>query len=161
MSSSSPLRCSSEPRDFEVAKLDLLQISDIDLVKQTFSATIFVALRVKDGALDEAFCSEGIHFPFDKNGKPTFRPSAGWYLSKLEVSNGVDWQRLDECVRVSGNDVVLCCRMKGIFGEAYELRDFPFDFQALSFAVCMYCRVGGPLPVRFTLPEGVNPYGDN
>ena len=91
---------------------------------------MFIILRFKDGALDDDLVKEFDGFPVDNEGKPTFLPSATWFLKQIEFSNGQDLQYSDHKVITAGKDLKLILRLEGVFFERFELQAFPFDLQA-------------------------------
>jgi hypothetical protein len=71
-------------------------------------------------------------FPLDLYGRPTFKPSAGWYLTQIEfqVTPRPIATRLSS-VATSGDDLVLNKRVEGDFFDEFDgLTRFPFDSQA-------------------------------
>ena len=113
-------------RRLELVLADMTQLSAIDQVTQTFKAALFIILRFKDGALDDDLVKEFDGFPVDAQarptrsptesrsaaralferasmraaqGKPTFLPSATWYLNQIEFSNGQDLNYIDHKAR--------------------------------------------------------------
>ena len=82
-------------RRLEIARVDVTQLSQIDQISQTFRARLFLILRICGGALDDHLLSEFEGFPTDEFGRPTFRPSAKWYLSQVDFPNGRDIQVRD------------------------------------------------------------------
>ena len=142
------------PRIFELDKVELLKLSNINVAASTFKAQIYIQCVVRGAANDEDFCKEGIVFPIGSDGKPTFRPSAGWFLDKLEFCNGEGTVKmLDKLQKTDGDDVYLSARWEGVFFERFELHDFPFDLQALTMSLSINCRSTGPIPAIWTHTE--------
>ena len=142
-------------RTFEVHKVELLKMSHINVPGSTFKGQIWLEMVVRGAAHDEDFCKKGSVFPMGENGRPTFRPSVGWYLDKFEFCNAEGSMKLlDHLVRNEGDDVFLTARWEGTFFERYELHDFPFDLQALTMSLSINCRTTGPIPASFlTTPQ--------
>ena len=70
-------------------------------------------------------------FPVDDTGKPTFQPSAEWYLSKVDFNNALSYETISPpTVKRIGADLHVILYFKGTFFENIELEDFPFDTQA-------------------------------
>ena len=137
-------------RVFEIDKVEILKLSHINVASSTFKAQVWLQFRVEGAASDEDFCRDGVVFPTGPNGKPTFRPSALWYVEKLEFANAEGAIKLvDKLVRCEGDDVLIACRWEGVFFERYELYDFPFDLQALTMSLSINCRTTGPIPASF------------
>ena len=137
-------------RGFVVAKAEVHKLSKIDLATNTFKATLFIQFVGPGARKDEDFAKSEIVFPI-VDGKPTFCPSAGWYVDKLEFCNADSVKILDSAVFFHDDDVIMQIRWEGIFQETYELVDFPFDVQALTMSLSMNCRTSGPLPFEFII----------
>lgn len=140
-------------RRFEITRADMTQLSSIDQLSQTFRARLFLILRIPGGAKDENLVKEFEGFPIDEDGRPTFRPSARWYLNQLDFPNGRDLHTLESKVTVLDNDLQLIKRIEGEFFEQFELRSFPFDAQDLTVTVSINCATEGPVPVEFAIAE--------
>ena len=147
-------------RMFEVTKVELLKLSNINVVTSTFKGQLWLQFTVRGGALDTDFNhpSDKSVFPMDPvTSKPTFRPSVKWYLAQLEFNNQVDNPKLlDTLVRADGDDLQCTLRWEGVFFEHYELHDFPFDMQALTFSLSINCRTTGLMPAEFAIGERTN-----
>jgi hypothetical protein len=138
-------------------RVDLLSLTEIDQLRQVFTAQLYVTFCIPGGAEDPCLCSE-LHkekpaFPIGPDGKPTFRPPAGWYLNQLDFSNAVDVRLIDKAIMQSGSDLVLSARYQGTFSEALELERFPFDAQPLTISMVVNCRESGPVPVAIELDD--------
>jgi len=138
-------------RTLEVARVDVTHIAEIDQIAQCFYARVYLILRITGGADDPDLTSEFEGFPFDKEGRPTFRPSAIWYLNQLDFPNGKSLKVIESKVTTEGNDLQLIKRVEGIFFERFELQNFPFDEQDLTVTVSCNCAMEGPVPVEFRL----------
>lgn len=90
----------------------------IDMAGNTFKATLWLQCAVRGAARDAEFNQAGIIFPTDpKSGKPTFRPSAGWYMDKMDFANAESIKLVDSMVTTEGNDVYMQMRWDGVFQE--------------------------------------------
>uniref|UniRef100_A0A7S4I2D5 Neurotransmitter-gated ion-channel transmembrane domain-containing protein n=1 Tax=Odontella aurita TaxID=265563 RepID=A0A7S4I2D5_9STRA len=136
-------------RRLQVARADFTQLSAIDQVSQTFRARLLLILRITDGALDSNLTKDFEGFPFDEDGRPTFRPSAQWYLNQVDFPNGGNIQVIESKVTTEKNDLQLIKRVEGEFFERFELQNFPFDAQDLTITVSVNCANEGPVPVEF------------
>ena len=136
-------------RSLKVVRADITQLSAIDQLSQTFRARIFLIFLIKDGALDEHLIREFDGFPIDDHGRPTFRPSAKWYLNQIDFPNGRDINTLESKVTTAGSDIQLIKRIEGEFFERFELQSFPFDAQDLTITVSANCATEGPVPMEF------------
>ena len=56
-----------------------------------FAAALLFAFE--GGAKDEHLIAPGAQFPFDSFGRPTFRPSAEWYMEGLRWSKSISTTR--------------------------------------------------------------------
>mmetsp|Transcript_670 Transcript_670/g.1379 ORF Transcript_670/g.1379 Transcript_670/m.1379 type:complete len:457 (+) Transcript_670:119-1489(+) len=139
-------------RKFDVARVDVTHLADIDQISQTFYARVFIILRIKNGALDNDLTQEFEGFPFDEHDRPTFRPSAKWYLDQIDFPNGKDIHTIDSKVTRQGNNLQLIKRVEGYFFERFDLHNFPFDEQNLTVTVSANCAMEGPVPVVFFVP---------
>jgi len=84
----SPAAAPSKPpvRTFEVTKIDLLKLSNLNVTTSTFKAQLYLELTLRGGAADPDLNHNEALFPI-VNGTPTFRPSARWFMEKLEFNN--------------------------------------------------------------------------
>ena len=136
---------------FELTQLDLMKLHNIDVQRLTFQAQIWVEFTIRGGALDAALSADGAVFPMGTDGKPTFRPSAGWYMQQVDFRNAHSVKLVDAKWKWRGDDIVMAMRYEGAFAEVYELEDFPFDQQGLTIMLNFNCRVGGPLPMELVV----------
>ena len=143
-------------RAFVVTKVELLKLSHINIVTSTFKAQLWMQLTVRGAAKDPGFATADKLFPMDPDtGAPTFRPSAGWYVSQLEFANGEGSPKLLDppLVRTNGEDVDITLRWEGVFFEHYELHDFPYDLQCLTLSLSINCRTTGMMPAEFAFGD--------
>ena len=84
-------RAHPTPLLMELELVDIMQVSELNVHAQAWSGHIFLALRIPGGArnADLNQPAENKAFPLDEQGRPTFRPPAGWYLDQIEASNAV------------------------------------------------------------------------
>lgn len=136
-------------RTIEVREVEILRLSQIDVLKQTFSAQVFITLIFPDGALDEALCKEGVHFNH-------FRPSAAWYATQIDFNNAFHYEAIGSpMITADGNDLAAKMRFDGVFLEPMLLRDFPFDVQDLTISIAINCRTTGKTPVKLTVNQSI------
>ena len=103
-------------RTFEVTKAEIHNLSKIDPGNNTFKAILWLEFSVRGAAKDADFMREGSVFPLDEStGKPTFKPSVGWYIDKLEFANAERFTLLDTRTRTDGDDVYIMVRWEGVF----------------------------------------------
>ena len=136
---------------FELTQIDLMKLHNIDVQKLTFQAQIWIEFTIRGGALNADLSADGAVFPMGEDGKPTFRPSAGWYMEQVDFRNAHSVKVVDAKCMKRGDDIVLAMRYEGAFAEVYELEDFPFDQQGLTIMLNFNCRVGGPLPMELVV----------
>ena len=141
----------SSPTCFELLNIDLMKLHNIDVQKSSFQAQIWVEFTIRGGALDADLSKEGAVFPIGEDGKPTFKPSAGWYMQQVNFPNAHSVKLVDAKWKWRGDDIVMAMRYEGAFAEVYELEDFPFDQQGLTIMLNFNCRVGGPLPMELVV----------
>lgn len=142
----------------ELRHFDVLQLNELDSVRQTFKATIFIQFSITGGAKVEGLNTRQeydpngrVKFPIDEDGRPTFRPPAAWYLDQLLVRNSQERGAvhvLESKAYRDGDDLVLQKRFEGEFIEPLEIVDFPCDEQALHIALVLACRNEGQVPVE-------------
>ena len=141
-------------------EVEIQKLYKIDVPNQTFMATIWMEFVIPDGALDERLCA-GMddrpptgHFPIDPTtGRPTFRPSATWFMEQVDARNALTWRLRDGKVMRRGSDLIMAIRLEGTFVEIYELTDYPFDCQGLTMTLAFNCRANGPLPIDISIKE--------
>ena len=137
----------------EIFRVDLTQLSSISQKDQTFNASLFVQACLPGGNKDVTLKKTDEGFPLDTYGRPTFHPSAAWYLTQVEfqVTPRPVSTRLSS-VATQGEDLMLNKRVDGAFFDEFAgLGRFPFDCQHLSMAFVVTCANEGPLPVELAL----------
>ena len=117
-------------RVLEIVRADMTQLSAIDQISQTFRATLFIIIKISKGAFDGDLIKDYEGFPLDDNGRPTFRPSAKWYLAQITFPNGRDLKEIESKVTTAGDDLQLIKRIEGEFFKGFRLHSFPFDTRA-------------------------------
>ena len=141
---------------FEVEVADITQLDRINLLEQTFVASIFFQFRIHGGANDKDLALK------DEKGRPsfepvlntqseTFRPPAGWYLEQFDINNSSDFRVLTKRVLFQDDDIILKWHVTGSFHENFELESFPFDVQALQICLTINCRTSGMTPVQIAI----------
>jgi len=152
-----PLEYKPIPRKLFVTRVEVTRVTAIVENNDTFQAQLFVSAVFKGGATDEhlSFVPEGgslntPHFPLDGTGNPIWRPNAAWYLERLVFENmslppAEQLRQRSTEVRVDNGDLQCTIYTEGTFYEKFELNDFPFDAQDLTFALTLNVRVDGPL----------------
>ena len=149
----------------KLVEVDLMKLHAIDVQNLSFKAQIWVKLVIAQGACDPQRAHlipdddnlEREVFPKGADGKPTFRPSAGWYMAQVDFRSALDFKKVDTKIKVAGDDLHMEMRYEGVFSETYELQDFPFDQQGLTINLNFNCRVGGPLPIELEVDEKCPP----
>eukprot|EP00964_Phaeocystis_antarctica_P161894 scaffold135146_cov66-Phaeocystis_antarctica.AAC.3 len=141
----------SSPTCFELLNIDLMKLHNIDVQKSSFQAQIWIEFTIRGGALDADLSKEGAVFPIGEDGKPTFKPSAGWYMQQVDFRNAHSVKVIDSKSRMAGDDILIAMRYEGVFSDEYQLDDFPFDQQGLTILLNFNCRVGGPLPMELVV----------
>ena len=134
-------------RILEIVTVEILQLINVELVTETFTAQLFVEFRFPDGALDPDLRVPSAEFPMGPDGKPTFRPSAKWYIDQIDFNNAQKWSILNKDVFEIGNDIHAKVRFEGTFTANLQLEKFPFDVQLLTFSLAVNCRTNGRTPV--------------
>ena len=146
-------------RVLEVEKADLLKLNNIDYMMHRFDAQLYLSMLIRGGAHDADLCKDSKAFPLDQAGRPTFRPSAAWYLDQFELSNAISSKVIDANIFVDGDDLRIAIRYEGTFHETMELDDFPFDTQGLGIHLSCNVRPSGMTPVDFSLGDPSAKYG--
>ena len=94
LTKATPPPTAAPKRLIEISKVDVVQVSTIDVNEQSFSAMLFAEFMFPGGALDEDLVRPSSAFPLGDDGKPTFRPSAHWYVDRN--GRGVRIHRLQD-----------------------------------------------------------------
>ena len=90
-----------------VARLvEVNRLWDIDIISQRFKAEIMLQLVFEGGAKDPDLAKlDAPGFPLDGFGRPTFRPSAAWYMNQVDFNNAIEYKTLDKNVFFQADDV--------------------------------------------------------
>ena len=135
----------------QLVRFEYRHIYSIDQLAQTFSARVFILLKIPAGEFQER---KAQLLPEGDSGedKPPFK-SARWYLSQLRLHNMVDGGSV-ETNRVKDAQGGLDCSVlvEGTFHDVFQLREFPVDQQNLG--VHLRCL---PLPLTLTPTPTPNP----
>lgn len=140
-----------EPLQLIVYEVELEKLHNINLLNNRFDATIWIPFVVKGGAKDPDLSAPGVVFPMGADGKPTFKPSAEWYMKQIDCRNALSMKMIDSKVLKKGDDLLMAVRIEGVFTERFELHDFPFQCQGLTLTINLNCRLNGPMPVQFVV----------
>jgi len=135
-------------RTVTLTSVECNKLTDVDIVGQRFSCEMVVLMAFVGGNDDPQLRDANDGFPIDENGKPTFRPSAKWYINQLDFNNQLDYNILDKFVKTQGDDLLLTIRFRGTFSEQMELQNFPCDVQELTVSMAFNCRKTGMMPLE-------------
>ena len=141
----------------ELRRIEITAVHKLNEAENYFEGEIYIELAFPNGCSTHpqlvAVPKEGDplttqHFPMEADGKkPTFKPNAAWYLNRLVLENmqlspmeQLKWR--DQNVMVRDDDVVLTIYSQGRFRQRFELADFPFDAQDLTFTLTLNVQVG-------------------
>ena len=61
---------------------------------------------IHGGAHDPHLSVDGSVFPFE-NGKPTFKPSAAWYMEQVDYRNALNFRTVDAKIMKRGDDLIM------------------------------------------------------
>lgn len=155
-------------RQLLVRSVEVLRMNEIDNVKQTFKAQILFIFVFPGGGKDPALSAPSSKddngreiFPLDDDGKPTFKPSAWWYLDQCEINNVYDAGSLtlsEKKVMREKDDLILSFRVEGEFTVTLVLEDFPVDTHVLPVNLVLCCRKQGKLACELVIPHGAAGY---
>ena len=104
-------------RTLTVRNVEVTRIADIDILSQRFHAEVVVQLAFEGGAHDEHLSNPDDSFPLDSLGRPTFRPSAAWYMKQVDFNNAIEYKTLDAKILKDGDDLLMNMRFEGTFSE--------------------------------------------
>ena len=104
-------------RTLTVRMVEVNRISDIDILTQRFRAEFVVQLAFEGGAKDEHLSKKDASFPLDAWNRPTFRPSAAWYMAQVDFNNAHEYKTLDAKIVEDGDDLLMNLRFEGVFSE--------------------------------------------
>lgn len=120
----------------EVASIEICanveNITEINTIKQTFTAKLYIEARLMGLAKDDEHNAEMDNVYFQRFG---FR-------------NIVEWEDMFRETEACGTDLVLRWRLVGTFEEEMELWDFPLDTQKLQIQFTVSNSNEGKHPVK-------------
>jgi len=146
--------------EIEFSRIDVLQLSHISQKSQSFGLEIFLQCTIVGGANDPDLSSDSDAFPVDIAGRPTFRPSALWFLNQFEFQTlKRPLTTTKSSVIRAGNDIQLNKKIIGDFYDEFDgLVNFPFDSEELSFSTLVMCANEGKTPVRLSYHDSCTPF---
>ena len=114
-----PSRAPIEPKlqTLTVRMVEVNRIADIDIITQRFRAEVVLQLAFEGGAKDEDLNNPYAGFPLDSWNRPTFRPSAAWYMAQVDFNNAIEYKTLDAKIVPDGDDLLMNLRFEGVFSE--------------------------------------------
>lgn len=124
----------------QLIRFEYRHIHSIDQLAQTFSACVFILLKIPADEFQER---KATLLPEGDSGedKPPFK-SARWYISQLRFHNMVDGGSVETNIVKDAHGGLDCSMLvEGHFHDMFKLHEFPVDFQNLG--VHMRCL---PLP---------------
>ena len=117
------------------------KLADIDILKQTFVAQLFVECRYKGAAKDEKKLADMTRFcKFSEFTN---------LLDKAASAAGEE----DGDIKEDGEDIVFRRRVLGTFSSMFELQDFPIDTQRFSCHFTINSSYQGSKPVQMVRCE--------
>lgn len=116
-----PPHAAGPPRVLEILKVEIMQLTNVDVQAQCFDVQFAIEATFVNGAKDTDLRREGCEFPLDADGRPTFRPSAGWFLSKMDFNNALSHELIESSVKVNNDNLDTILYIKGTFFESLEL----------------------------------------
>ena len=129
--------------------VEVNRLWDIDIIGQRFKAEFVVQLAFEGSAKDKDLNKlSDASFPLDGFGRPTFRPSAAWYMAQVDFNNALEYRTLDKNIFISENDIVMTLRFEGTFSEVMELENYPCDVQELTMSLAFNTRTTGMMPLE-------------
>ena len=138
-------------RTLTFTRIDVLQVSNISRNTKSFEIELFVQGIFKDGAQNKELSEPSDGFPTDVLGRPTFRPSANWFLKQADFRPALRQVHTSRSqVVTAGNDLQLNQKITGAFFWSPALSNFPFDSQRLTVYFVLNCALQG-LSLTLTL----------
>ena len=121
-------------------RVELISLTEIDVLSQAFKCQIYVQFRVPGGNRDRDLLAdrnlsfnEEPPFPVDSDGRPTFRPGIRWYLKRIDFTNDLQKELHEVAIMDNGDDLICAMRWTGQFTESFELEMFPYGFAPITF----------------------------
>ena len=111
--------------------VEVNRIADIDIITQRFRAEVVLQLAFEGGAKDEELNNPYAGFPLDSWNRPTFRPSAAWYMAQVDFNNAIEYKTLDAKIVPDGDDLLMNLRFEGVFSEISTCNSPLLSFRAL------------------------------
>lgn len=108
-------------RTLEVRSVEMNRLGDIDIITQRFHTEVVLQMAFKGGAKDEDLNKPDADFPLDAWNRPTFRPSAAWYMAQVDFNNAHEYTTLDAKIVTDGDDLLMNMRFEGVFSEISTL----------------------------------------
>ena len=146
-------------RTLSISRVDWQQLSKISQKDMSFDIELFVQAAFVDGAKDPDLRAASDKFPVDVLGRPTFRPSANWFLSQVDFTTLAKFPmhtRMSSVV-TAGNDLQLNKKIAGSFYEDFDgLWAFPFDMQILTVNLVFTVANEGATPIDLAFAEKVD-----
>ena len=146
-------------RTLSISRVDWQQLSKISQKDMSFDIELFVQAAFVDGAKDPDLRAPSDKFPVDVLGRPTFRPSANWFLSQVDFTTLAKFPmhtRMSSVV-TAGNDLQLNKKIAGSFYEDFDgLWAFPFDMQILTVNLVFTVANEGATPIDLAFAEKVD-----
>ena len=142
-----------------ITRIDWLQLSNISQKSQSFGAEIFVQGTFVGGKTDPGLSSSSDEFPLDICGRPTFRPSAHWFLNLVEFKTTMSTpSTLMSTVVTSGNDLQMNKKVVGTFFNEFDgFHLFPFDMEKFTIFFVIGCANEGATPVEISFADYLKP----
>ena len=73
----------------QFTRIDVLQMSNISQKTQSFDVELFLQATIVNGSEDPDLAASNDGFPVNAAGKPTFRPSAKWFLGQADFQTPI------------------------------------------------------------------------
>ena len=142
-----------------ITRIDWLQLSNISQKSQSFGAEIFVQGTFLGGKGDAGLNSSSDEFPLDICGRPTFRPSAQWFLNLIEFKTTMsNPSTLMSTVVTAGNDLQINKKVAATFFDEFDgFHLFPFDMEKFTILFVVGCANEGATPVDITFANYLKP----
>ena len=135
-------------------EIELQKLHNLNIQTQSFQAQLWTEFVIPGGAKDPDLSAKGEVFPFDpQTNKPTFKPSAGWYMAQIDSRNALSYKICDAKIMTRGDDLVMAVRVEGSFTEVFELAYYPFDVQGLTITLNFNARYHGPMPIDIQVAQ--------
>ena len=148
-------------RTLTIKRVDVQQLSKISQKEMCFDIDMFIQLEFVNGAKDPDLSSPSDAFPVDVLGRPTFRPSAKWFLDHLDFTTLAKrpmHTRMSSVVN-AGSNLQLNKKITGTFFDEFDgLDSFPFDMQTLTVTVVLNVANEGATPVDLKFADNMDTF---